>query len=60
MAPPPQAAHMSMSALLQPWPGVTDSPMWFHSRRYIYIYIYIYTVLSLSVLPAGHNVWKTV
>ena len=33
---PPQAAHIATSGLLQPWPGVTDSPMWFHSRCHIY------------------------
>ena len=27
--PPPQAAHIAKSGLLQPWPEVTDSPKWF-------------------------------
>ena len=33
---PPQAAHIATSGLLQPWPGITDSPKWFHPRRHIY------------------------
>ena len=32
---PSQAAHIATSGHLQPWPGVTDSPKWFHYRRHI-------------------------
>ena len=53
---PHRPTHITTRGFQQPWPGVTDSPKWFLSRRHIYIY----TVHSMSALPAGDNVWRTV